>query len=87
VDGNHHARPLYPGKDPVTIVQGAGWAPGLVWTGEKNLTPTGIRSPDRPTNSQSLYRMSYPGTVQGLKKKVFGYKFKSNRDLGTNMKR
>jgi hypothetical protein len=23
-----------PGKDPVPIVQEAGWAPGLVWTGE-----------------------------------------------------
>jgi hypothetical protein len=31
-----------PGKDPVPIVQEAGWAQGLVWTCEKNLTPTGI---------------------------------------------
>jgi len=53
--------PLFtPGKDPVTIVQEAGWAPGPVWTGAENLTPTGIRSPDRPTRSQSLYRLSYP---------------------------
>jgi hypothetical protein len=29
-------------KDPVTIVQVAGWAPGRVWTGEENLTFTGI---------------------------------------------
>ena len=26
----------------------------------KNLAPTGIRSPDRPACSQSLYRLSYP---------------------------
>ena len=26
-----------PGKDPVPIVQEAGWAPGPVWTGEKSL--------------------------------------------------
>jgi len=26
----------------------------------ENLTPTGIRSPDRPARSQSLYRLSYP---------------------------
>jgi hypothetical protein len=36
-----------PGKDPVPIVQEAGWAPGPVWTCAKNRTPTGIRSPDR----------------------------------------
>jgi hypothetical protein len=54
-------RPLStPGKDPVPIVQEAGWAPGPVWTGAENLAPTGIRSPDRPTRSQSLYRLSYP---------------------------
>ena len=49
-----------PGKDTVPIVQEAGWAPGLVWTGVENLTPTGIRSPDRPPRSQSLYRVRYP---------------------------
>jgi hypothetical protein len=47
------------GKDPVPIVQEAGWAPGPVWTCAKNLAPTGIRSPDRPARIQSLYRMSY----------------------------
>ena len=37
-----------PGKDPVPIVQEAGWAPGPVWTCTENLAPpTGIRSPDR----------------------------------------
>ena len=55
-------RPLYPGKDPVPIVEEAGWAPGPVWTGAENLAPpTGIRSPDRPARSESLYRLSYPG--------------------------
>ena len=53
-------RPLFtPGKDPVPIVQEAGWAPGPVWTGTENLAPTGIRSPDRPARSQLLYRLSY----------------------------
>jgi hypothetical protein len=28
-----------------------------------NLANTGIRSPDRPTRSQSLYRLSYPGPL------------------------
>ena len=50
-------RPLFtPGKDPVAIVQEAGWAPGPVWTGAENLAPTGIRSLDRPARSQSLCR-------------------------------
>ena len=54
-------RPLFtPGKDPVPIVQEAGWAPEPVWTGAENLASTGIRSPDRPGRSQSLYRLSYP---------------------------
>ena len=50
-----------PGKDPVPIVQEDGWAPGTVWTGEENLAPTGIRSPDRPVRNESLYLLSYPG--------------------------
>jgi hypothetical protein len=49
-----------PGKDPVPIVQKAGWAPGPVWMCAKNLAHSGIRSPDRPARSQSLYRLSYP---------------------------
>ena len=33
-------RPLFtPGKDPVPIVQEAGWAPGTVWAGAENLAP------------------------------------------------
>jgi hypothetical protein len=60
--GQRHAQAaLYPpGKDPVCIVQEAGWAPEPVWTGAENLATTGIRSPDLPARSQSLYRLSYP---------------------------
>jgi len=48
--------PLFnPRKDPVAIVQEAGWAPGLVWTSAENLTPTAIQSQDRPARSQLLY--------------------------------
>jgi hypothetical protein len=31
-----------PRKDPVPIVQEAGWAPGPVWRCAKNLAPTGF---------------------------------------------
>jgi len=54
-------RTLPPGKDPVPIVQEAGWSSGPLWTGEENLAPTGIRSPDRPARKQSIYRLSYRG--------------------------
>ena len=46
---------FYPGKDPVPIVQNAEWALETVWIGAENLTPTGIRSPDLPARSESLY--------------------------------
>ena len=50
-----------PGKDPVPIVQEAGWAPGPVWTGG-NSRPHRDSIPDRPARGQSLYRLSYlPG--------------------------
>ena len=48
-------------KDPLPIVQEAGWAPGPVWTGAENLASTGIRSPDRPARSESPCRLNYPG--------------------------
>ena len=51
-----------PGKDPVPIVQEAGWASGPVSTGAENLAFTGIRSRDRPARSESLYRLSYVWT-------------------------
>jgi hypothetical protein len=31
-------------KDWVPIVEEAGWATGLVWTGAENLAPAGVRS-------------------------------------------
>jgi hypothetical protein len=52
---------FWPRKDPVPIVQEAGWAPCPVWTRAKNLAPTGILSPDRPSRMQALYRLSYRG--------------------------
>ena len=39
-----------PGKDPVPIVQEAGWAPGPVWTDGKS-RPHRDSIPDRPAHS------------------------------------
>jgi hypothetical protein len=57
--GKLHAPATLPReRDPVLEVLEAGWTPGPV---RKNLAPTGIRSPDRPARSESLYRLSYRG--------------------------
>ena len=54
-------RPLFTSrKDPVPIVQEAGWTPGPVWTCAENLAPTGIWSPDCPSRSQLVYRQRHP---------------------------
>jgi len=55
----HPGHTLPPGKEPVPIVQGAGWVPGPVWTGGKS-RPHRDSIPDRPARSQSLHRLSYP---------------------------
>ena len=51
-----------PGKDPVPIVEDAGWASELVWTGAENFAHNRFRTSDRPACSESLYRLSYPGS-------------------------
>jgi hypothetical protein len=56
-------RPLYPRERPDTHIQETGWVPGPVWTDAENLAPTGIRSPDSPARSQSLYRLSFPAHI------------------------
>ena len=48
-----------PGKDPVPILQEAGWASGPVSAGGKS-RPHRDSIPDRPARSRSLYRLSYP---------------------------
>jgi len=54
VGGQRHDPAAFtPGKDPVPIVQEAGWAPGPVWTGAENLAPKGIPSLGRPARSKS----------------------------------
>jgi hypothetical protein len=47
------------GKDPVPIVQKAGWASGPVWTDTENLAAIGIPSPDHPARIKPLYRLRY----------------------------
>jgi len=49
-----------PGKDPVPIVQEAGWAPGPVWTGGKS-RPRRDSNPDRPARSSVPIPTELPG--------------------------
>jgi hypothetical protein len=62
VGGQSHApATLLPGKRPSTFSIG-GWVDpraGLDGFGKSRLT--GIRSPDRPARSESLYRLNYRG--------------------------
>jgi len=54
VGGQPHAPAAYTtGKDPVPIVQEAGWAPGPVWTSGKS-RPHRDSMSDRPARSQSI---------------------------------
>jgi hypothetical protein len=61
VGGQRHAPAACPRERHGTHCIGGCVGPGSVWTGAESLTPTGIRSPDRPGRSESLYRLSYPG--------------------------
>jgi hypothetical protein len=60
------SRPLYPRERPVTHCTGGlvGLRAGLDVC-EKS-RPTGIRSPDRPARSQSLYRLELPGPLHTI---------------------
>jgi len=55
------SRPHFsPGKDPVPILQEAGWAPGPVWTGGKS-RPLRDSIPDRPACSSVAIPTELPG--------------------------
>jgi hypothetical protein len=41
-DQRHAPAAFTPSKDPVPILQEAGWAPGPVWIGAENLAPLGF---------------------------------------------
>ena len=65
-------RTLPPGKDPVPILQEAGWAPEPVWTGGKSRPPRDLIL-DCPARSQSLYRLSYQAHLLYVSQEIFPY--------------
>jgi hypothetical protein len=50
VGQRHTPAALYPGRESVSIVKEAGWAPRPVWTGAEILVHTGILSPETYTS-------------------------------------
>ena len=48
-----------PRERPRTHCTGGWVGPRAFWTGAENLALIGIRPPDRPARSQSLYRLRY----------------------------
>jgi len=60
--GGHYYAPgrFIPGKDQYPLYRGLGGPRGGM-EARKILPPAGIRSPDSPTHSESLCRLSYPG--------------------------
>lgn len=56
----HNATAALPlAKDPLSIVQEAGWASVPVWTGTESFSPSEIQPPDREARSEWLYRLHY----------------------------
>ena len=64
VGGQRHAlTALPPGKTRTLCIGGWLGSQGRSGLVRKISPPTGIRSPDHPARSQSLYRLSYPGPL------------------------
>jgi len=67
VDGQRHALAAFPpGKTRYPICRRLDGPQGRSGRVRKISPPTGIRSPDRPVRSESLYRLSYPGPQSTL---------------------
>jgi hypothetical protein len=50
-------------RDPLAIIQNAGWTPGPVWAVAENLAPTVIRFPDRPVRIEPLISGSHASVI------------------------
>jgi hypothetical protein len=63
-------QPLYPRERPCTHYIGGWVGPRAGLDACGNLASTGIRSPERPARSESLYRLDCPGDSTGEKSRV-----------------
>ena len=58
------------------IVQGTGWAPGLVWTGVENFATTGIWSSDHRVHRELICNEAILGSIS-IKIKEYEMDFES----------
>ena len=66
--------PLYPlERDPVRLVQEAGWGWRPFWTSTENPVDPVFRSPDRLARSDSLYRLLLRITIDNLYREITSY--------------
>jgi hypothetical protein len=57
-------RPVYPReRAPVPILKEVGYALVPLWMAAGNLAPSGVRTPNRPAPSDSLYGLRYPDSL------------------------
>ena len=72
VGGQRHApAALHPGKTRYPLYRRRGGPQGRSVRVRKIFPPTGFRSPDRPARSESLYRLSYPGSLMIRHRQLF----------------
>ena len=66
VDGQFHTLAILPSAKVMEVKED--WMGFMVWSGrvQKNLSPTGFRTPDRPDSSQPLYRLLYSGPWKSI---------------------
>ena len=77
----HAPAALPPGKTRYPLYRRLGGPQGRSGHVRKNLAPTGIRSPDRPAGSESLYRLSYRGPHNNQDTKISYFVSANGRPL------
>ena len=86
VGGQHHApAALRPRKTAYPLYGRPGRPQGRSGRVRKISPPTGIRSPDRPARSESLYRLSYPDPSLYRRLNII-HKFANNKFLYVKVK-
>ena len=87
----HIPAAFHPRERAGSLCTEAGWAPGRVWTGAKNLAPTGIRSSDHSARSQSrdlkwFWKMLDQGTtlyIPGVRYVIAAHMLKYTRFISS----
>ena len=80
VGGQHHApAALTPGDTRYPLYRRLGGPQGKSGRVRKISPPTGIRSPDRPSPNETLYRLSYRGPSNNETYPSYNYKLRATK--------